>query len=86
MNRKITVIRGHLTQTEKRHINALLDRNLSEGKVNTKTYYLNECESCFVAVIYENKTNPSVMVWNKTHTKLVAKAYTEKRSVEFKVN
>ena len=86
MNRKITVLRGHLTPTEKRHINALLDQNLNVGKVNTKTYYLNQCESSFVAVIYENKTDASVMVWNKTHTKLVAKAYTEKRSVEFKIN
>lgn len=86
MNRKITVLRGYLTQTEKRHINALLDRNLNEGKVNTKTYYLNKNENSYVAVIYWIETDPNTLVWDKYHTKLVGKSREQKKSVEFKIN
>jgi len=34
------VLSGHLTQTNKAHIKALFDANLSEGKVNRINYQL----------------------------------------------
>lgn len=37
---KIGIIKGHLTQTEKTHIKAVLKAGLKEAKVNTKEYYL----------------------------------------------
>ena len=41
---QIQVIKGHITQTEKTHIKALFNANLIEGKVNTKTYFLDLME------------------------------------------
>jgi len=36
----ISVKKGHLTQTEKTHIKAILDANLKSGKIGRKTYFL----------------------------------------------
>ena len=37
---EISTISGHLTQTNKRHLNAILSANLTEAKVNTINYFL----------------------------------------------
>lgn len=37
---QISTITGHLTQTNKKHINAILRSNLTEAKVNTINYFL----------------------------------------------
>jgi hypothetical protein len=37
---QISTITGHLTQTNKKHINAILSANLLQAKVNTINYFL----------------------------------------------
>lgn len=37
---QISTISGHLTQTNKKHLNAILSANLTEAKVNTINYFL----------------------------------------------
>lgn len=37
---QISTITGYLTQTNKKHINAILSANLLQAKVNTINYYL----------------------------------------------
>lgn len=58
-NRKITVLKGHLTQTEKKHINAFFALNMLEAKVNRKTYYCELLEDGSYRVeILENEYSP----------------------------
>lgn len=42
---QIRTTKGHLTCTEKRHINALFAQNMTSGKVNRKTYFLNHLDA-----------------------------------------
>ena len=37
---QISTISGHLTQTNKKHLNAILSANLLQAKVNTINYFL----------------------------------------------
>lgn len=50
---KISTIDGHITPTEKKHIKALFAHDMTEGKVNTKTYYITENKGIYTALIYE---------------------------------
>lgn len=50
---RITVLKGHITATEKKHIKALFAHKMTEGKVNTKNYSILEGEGVYIAQIYE---------------------------------
>lgn len=42
----IQIVKGfHLTATEKKHISHLLKNNLSEGKINRTSYWINPLEN-----------------------------------------
>jgi hypothetical protein len=44
-------ITGHLTATNKRHIKVMIDRGLSEAKINRITYYLSLQDGIYTARI-----------------------------------
>ncbi len=44
---------NHITATEKKHIKVLFAHNMTEGKVNTKTYYITEKSGIYTALICE---------------------------------
>lgn len=49
------VLTGHLTSTEKKHISLLLEKNISQGRVNRKSYFLTELpENEYLVTIKEN--------------------------------
>lgn len=52
---RISVINGHLTPTEKKHIKALFAHDMTEGKVNTKTYFIVKENGIYTAKILENE-------------------------------
>lgn len=68
---RISIVRGHLTQTEKRHIKALFNNNLTEGKINRKKYFItfDENEECYKIGIIENK-------WSDSAGKIIPKMNT----------
>ena len=47
------VIKGHLTQTEKKHIAVLINRGLTEGKINRKIYHLSKTDDIYTVKISE---------------------------------
>lgn len=42
---------GHLTQTNKKHIQAILNANLLEGKINRTNYFISKNESTNVFIV-----------------------------------
>lgn len=50
---KIKVLSGNLTSTNKRHIKAILENNLMEGKVNRITYYLTKTDDIYTVKIVQ---------------------------------
>lgn len=52
---RISVISGHITATEKKHIKALFAHNMTEGKVNTKNYFITKENAVYTAKIIENE-------------------------------
>ena len=57
---QILTISGHLTQTNKKHINAILGAKLLQAKVNTINYYLRR-ENDFFRVTIIKKDNSIVI-------------------------
>ena len=51
------VLTGHLTQTNKVHIKALFDANLSEGKVNRINYLLSLSEGIYTVKIAQKSND-----------------------------
>jgi len=42
---------GHLTATNKRHIKAIIDANLLEGRINKTSYFLSKKDDVFMVKI-----------------------------------
>jgi hypothetical protein len=57
---QILTISGHLTQTNKKHINAILGANLLKAKVNTINYFLTR-ENDFFRLTIIKKDNSIVI-------------------------
>ena len=60
---QITTITGHLTQTNKTHIKALLKAKMYSGKVNTINYLLRQEKDVFTVHIIQ--TDNSIMIGEK---------------------
>jgi hypothetical protein len=60
---EITTIKGHLTQTNKKHINAILGANLLKAKVNTINYFLTRENDLFRVTII--KKDNSIVIGEK---------------------
>ena len=48
------VLEGHITATEKKHIKAILDAKLMEGKIGRKVYFLSEENGVYTVKVKEN--------------------------------
>jgi hypothetical protein len=48
------VITGQLTQTERKHIRAIFDAKLMQGKINRKSYFIEQNENVYTVSIVEN--------------------------------
>lgn len=54
---KITVIQGHLTQTEKTAIKLMFDRGLTSAKINRKNYFLTAEDGFYkVAIVQKERS------------------------------
>ena len=51
------VISGHLTPTNKKHIKAMLDKGITEAKVNTITYVITKDDASYTVWVYKLHTN-----------------------------
>jgi hypothetical protein len=60
---EITTIKGHLTQTNKKHIKAILGANLLQAKVNTINYNLTRENDLFRVTII--KKDNSIVIGEK---------------------
>lgn len=54
---KMKTLTGHITQTEKSHIKAILDAGIMEGKINRKNYFLSLNAGVYTVMIKENRAN-----------------------------
>jgi hypothetical protein len=50
----MNVLSGHLTATEKKHIQAILSQNLMTGKVGRKSYLLQLDSGVYTAKVMQN--------------------------------
>lgn len=57
------VLTGHLTQTNKKHIKAILDRNMTSAKVNTITYLLKLENDVYTVMTIQ--TDNSILIGEK---------------------
>ena len=49
----IRTINGHLTATEKRHIDEMFKRNLTEARVNRKDYFIKNINGAYEVIIFQ---------------------------------
>jgi len=52
---QIKTLSGHLTATEKRHIRAMIEQGLTEGRVGKKSYWLKEESGVFTVLVGQNE-------------------------------
>jgi hypothetical protein len=83
---EITIIKGHLTATEKRHIKAMFELGLMSAKVNRKQYRITKENDMFHVQSGSFETDSNVLVWDKSHKKLVPKKSFVSYNATFKIN
>jgi hypothetical protein len=66
-------ITGHLTATEKKHITAILNANLMQGKVNRKNYFLTLTDNVYTVLVTQNSTQ-----WCETKPRITTNKHTFK--------